>query len=190
MSIISPYLYNKVTFDGTYYIKEFEHYQTHLTDEWSVLYDGLYNKFPNITPELIDFVPGKKIVIEAVEGLTPHEIKYEQLKNNPSGQWNLQDLKKLLVISQKINSAFAEYSLDLRGAYYCYHYDLNPTNIIIQDLEQLKFKFIDIDAIRFDYSFMRQSKFDIWVADIYSELRCMEFAKDQAIERFYALVRK
>jgi hypothetical protein len=184
MSIIKPYRYNKVTFDGTYYIKEFEHYQAHLTDEWSVLYDGLYNKFPNITPELIDFVPGKKIVMEAVEGLTPHEIKYDQL------EWELQDLKKLLVISQKLNAAFAEYSLDLKDTYYCYHSDLNSTNIIIQDLEQLKFKFIDIDAIRFDYSFMRQSQLDIWVADIYSELRCMEFAKADAIEGLIVSARK
>jgi len=184
MEIMRSHPHNTVSFDGTYYIKEFKHHRHHLNEEWAMLYDGLYNKFPDITPELIDFVPGKKIVMEAVEGLTPQQIKYER-----SSETILNDLKKLLSISQKITSAFAEYSLDLKDTYYCYHYDLNPGNLIIQDLDKLKFKFIDIDSIRFDYAFMRQSLFDTWIADMYSEYRCMKLAEGQAWDTFFTAVR-
>ena len=175
METISENNYHTVKDDGKYIIKEFHRDIFHLNEEWSILYDGLYNKYPDITPELIDLVPFKRIVMEKVEGVIPQEIVSPEY-----GHAKLRDLKILLKMSQTINSAFADYSLDLQEEYYVYHYDLNPGNVIVQDLENFKFKFIDIDSIRFNYAFMRQSLLEAWLSDMYAELRSKSLATTQA----------
>ena len=175
MEIIHENRYHTVIDDGKYIIKEFKRDMFHLNEEWSILYDGLYNKHPDITPELIDLVPFKKIVMEKVEGVIPQKIVSPEY-----GHVELKALKILLKMCQTINLAFADYSLDLKDDHYTYHYDLNPGNVIVQDLENFKFKFIDIDSIRFDYAFMRQSLLEAWLSDMYAEHRAKILAATQA----------
>ena len=175
MEIIHENRYHTVIDDGKYIIKEFKRDMFHLNEEWSILYDGLYNKHPDITPELIDLVPFKKIVMEKVEGVIPQKIVSPEY-----GHVELKALKILLKMCQTINLAFADYSLDLKDDHYTYHYDLNPGNVIVQDLENFKFKFIDIDSIRFDYAFMRQGLLEAWLSDMYAEHRAKSIATEQA----------
>jgi serine/threonine protein kinase len=157
--------------DEKYIIKKFKHNRSpmHLTSEWSILYQGLYEKFQHITPELIDFEPGNTIVMEKVPGISIEQLIAQSRESHDD--LFLKKFKQCLNINKIIEYAFAEYSLDLDDLQYAYHTDINPKNVIVQDFNT--FKFIDIDSIKFDFIFMRQTPLESWLGDMYAEHRTL-----------------
>jgi len=156
--------YHTVKEDGNYIIKEFKVDIGHLDEEWSILYTGFNEDYPDISLKLIDFIPKKKIVMKKVEGMDVQEHVAEARINN-----DVRKIKKLLHISRIVLNAFSTYSLRLGPDQFLYHKDLNCTNVIVEDLDSFKFKIIDIDSISFNYDdqIMRQPTLDSRIADYY-----------------------
>jgi hypothetical protein len=163
-NIIRENRYHTVIDDGNYIIKEFKVDIGHLDEEWSILYTGFNEDYPDISLKLIDFTPKKKIVIEKVEGIDVEAHVIKARNNNDAKK-----IKKLLHISRIVLNAFSTYSLRLGPEQFLYHKDLNCTNIIIQDIDSFKFKIIDIDSITFNHDdqIMRQPTLDSRIADHY-----------------------
>ena len=126
MSLQQTYIDNDrctVVRDNDKIIKTFKIDRKELDDEWSLHYQRFNDQY-NILPVLYDFEPGKKLVMEYIEG-TP-----------------IRENSQMVVTITRFMNYFAEYSHKSKVDFY--HGDMTERNLI--DTES-GVKLVDIDSI-------------------------------------------
>ena len=112
---------------GDTIIKEFMNYRDAMNEEWYLYYQDFNNRY-NCMPDIIDFEPGHKIVMNYIPGYV---------------LGNIRPTREIISHVVKLYSYFAEYSALIGKDYY--HWDIHCDNMIIGDNDKLTL--IDPDSI-------------------------------------------
>ena len=114
---------------GDTVIKEFTKPLRRMNEEWYLHYQEFNNRY-RIMPDIIDFEPGYKIVMNYIPGRVLEE------NNSRSRRENLVDILR-------IYTYFAEYSAEIKKDFY--HWDIHDNNLILTN--DGKLMLIDPDSI-------------------------------------------
>ena len=114
---------------GDTVIKEFTKPLRRMNEEWYLHYQEFNNRY-RIMPDIIDFEPGYKIVMDYIPGRVLEEIDSRSRREN-------------LVDILRIYTHFAEYSAEIKKDFY--HWDIHDNNLILTN--DGKLMLIDPDSI-------------------------------------------
>ena len=121
---------------GNTVIKEFTKPIRQMDEEWYLHYQEFNNRY-RIMPDIIDFEPGYKIVMDYIPGKVLEE------NNSPGDGTVVRPRRENLVDILKMYTHFAEYSAEIKKDFY--HWDIHDNNLIMTN--DGKLMLVDPDSI-------------------------------------------